>query len=57
MLNWPYALFIGWARVFFTVFMLQFQHPGYGVDVRKRSIWDLYGDETVLKVTFIFIVT
>ena len=42
----------GW---FFPVFVLHFQHPGYGVDVRKRSIWDLYGDETILKVTSIFI--
>lgn len=24
-------------------------HPGYGIDVRKRSIWDSYGPETVLK--------
>ena len=33
-----------------------FQHPGYGVDVRKRNIWDLYGSDTVLKVKiYIFI--
>ncbi|KAL3858141.1 hypothetical protein ACJMK2_012751 [Sinanodonta woodiana] len=24
-------------------------HPGYGVDIRRRKIWDLYGPETVLK--------
>lgn len=25
------------------------QHPGLGLDVRKRNIWDLYGDQTKLK--------
>lgn len=25
-------------------------HQGYGIDVRKRGIWDLYPSETVLKV-------
>ncbi|XP_053376523.1 probable tRNA (uracil-O(2)-)-methyltransferase [Mercenaria mercenaria] len=24
-------------------------HPGYGIDVRRRKIWDLYGPETILK--------
>lgn len=24
-------------------------HPGLGLDVRKRNIWDLYGDQTKLK--------
>ncbi|XP_052802397.1 probable tRNA (uracil-O(2)-)-methyltransferase [Mya arenaria] len=24
-------------------------HPGYGLDVRKRNIWDLYGPGTILK--------
>lgn len=29
-------------------------HPGYGVDIRKRGIWDLYPETTVLKVSFAF---
>lgn len=24
-------------------------HPGCGIDVRKRNIWDMYGPETILK--------
>ena len=30
-----------------------FQHLGYGVDVRRRNIWDLYGSGTILKVNVI----
>lgn len=26
-------------------------HPGYGVDIRKRGIWDLYPATTILKVS------
>jgi tRNASer (uridine44-2'-O)-methyltransferase len=24
-------------------------HPGYGIDLKRRKIWDMYGPETVLK--------
>lgn len=27
-------------------------HPGYGIDIRKRGIWDLYPKTTILKVSF-----
>lgn len=27
-----------------------FQHPGRGIDVRRRKIWDMYGPQTRLEV-------
>lgn len=30
-------------------------HAGYGVDIRKRGIWDLYPKTTILKVGFLFL--
>lgn len=27
------------------------QHPGKGLDVRRRKIWDMYGSQTVLEVS------
>lgn len=27
------------------------QHPGRGIDVRRRKIWDMYGPQTLLEVS------
>lgn len=33
------------------LFMSSLQHPGKGIDVRKRKIWDMYGSQTHLEVS------
>lgn len=29
------------------------QHPGKGIDVRKRKIWDMFGPQTLLEVSWL----
>ena len=33
------------------IVLVLWQYPGLGLDVRKRSIWDMYGEDTKLKVS------
>lgn len=35
-------------------FLKSFQHPGRGIDVRRRKIWDMYGPQTRLEVLALF---
>lgn len=39
-----------WKEEYLNIFVQIFQHPGRGIDVRRRKIWDMYGPETHLEV-------
>ena len=50
LIDWVLSILILGFWIFFTLSSFNLQHPGTGIDVRRRKIWDLYGENTILQV-------
>lgn len=52
--NKPSFVDLGCGNGLLVYILNQEGYKGYGVDVRKRNIWDLYPKDTILEVSIYF---